>query len=126
MQQISLTLELNQKTIDALQVLHDTLNGESAPKEPAPAKTSKPRTSKPKTDPLADAPEPDPVPDKEDKEEAVVTMTDVRAEALKLSKAGQQAVLKEIFAKYDNATKLSDISEENYPALMEDLRTANG
>ncbi len=53
-----------------------------------------------------------------------VTLTDVRAVALKLSKAGKQQALKEIFARYD-AEKLSDIAEENYESLMADLEAAD-
>lgn len=53
-----------------------------------------------------------------------ITLTDVRAVALKLSKAGKQKQLKEIFAKYD-AEKLSDIDAENYESLMADLEAAN-
>lgn len=49
-----------------------------------------------------------------------VTLTDVRAVALKFSKAGKQKELKEVFGKF-GAKRLSDISEENYPALMEEL-----
>lgn len=51
--------------------------------------------------------------------------TDVRAVALKLSKAGKQDVLKAIFAKY-GADKLSGVAEERYPELMKDLEAANG
>lgn len=50
--------------------------------------------------------------------------TDVRAVALKLSKAGKQDELKEIFAKY-GADKLSGVAESDYPALMKDLEAAN-
>ncbi len=53
-----------------------------------------------------------------------ISLADVRAVALKLSKAGKQKQLKEIFAKYD-AEKLSDIDTENYEALMTDLEAAN-
>jgi len=121
-------MELNQKTLDALQVLVNTVNGESAPEEPTPAKLTRSKAQKPKADPLADSPELDPEPASVPKEDddTPITMTEVRAEALKLSKAGKQSTLKEIFAKYDNATKLSDISENSYPALMTDLRSANG
>lgn len=52
-----------------------------------------------------------------------VTLTDVRAVALKLSKAGQQAKLKEIFGKY-GAAKLSEVKAEDYATLMEDLNNA--
>lgn len=45
-----------------------------------------------------------------------VTKTDVRAIALKLSKAGKQAELQEIFKEF-NAEKLSEIPETDYSAL---------
>lgn len=79
------------------------------------------------------------VPDKKDKrvkpmaakteqpqaaDEKVLSLTDVRAAALKLSKVGKQTELKEIFAKYD-AAMLSDVAESDYPALMKDLEAAN-
>lgn len=54
---------------------------------------------------------------------AAPSKTDVRAVALKLSKAGQQDKLKEIFSKY-GADKLSDIAESDYPTLMKDLEEA--
>lgn len=54
-----------------------------------------------------------------------VSLTDVRVVALKLSKAGKQTELKAVFEKF-GAKKLSDISKENYPALMEELGKING
>lgn len=52
-----------------------------------------------------------------------VSKTDVRAIALKLSKAGRQAEIKEIFGRF-NAEKLSDIAESDYAALKEALEEA--
>lgn len=49
---------------------------------------------------------------------------DVRAVALKFSKVGKSDVLKEIFAKFD-ATKLSEVPEDRYNELMEELEAAN-
>jgi hypothetical protein len=129
MAQITLTLDLTRETVDALHALVDTLNkktGKAAPdaeqmsfddllaKPPKKKADAKPAEDKGDGNP-ADAPIHLPA----------ISLTDVRAVALKLSKAGQQAKLKEIFAKYD-AKKLSDISEENYPALMADLEAVNG
>lgn len=59
-------------------------------------------------------------------EEQKITETDVRAVAMKLSKAGKQAELAAIFAKF-GCKKLSDFKKcpENYPALMEELVKAN-
>lgn len=56
----------------------------------------------------------------EEKPETKVTLTDVRAVALKLSKAGKQDVLKAAFAKF-GGKKLSDIKPEDYVALMREL-----
>ena len=54
-----------------------------------------------------------------------VSKTDVRAVATALSKAGKRAELSAIFAEF-GGKKLSDIKEEDYPALMERLVAANG
>lgn len=49
-----------------------------------------------------------------------VSKTDLRAVALKLSKAGKSKELREVFAKF-GAEKLSDVKEEDYPQIMEEL-----
>lgn len=49
--------------------------------------------------------------------------TDVKAVCLKFSKAGRQDELKAAFAKF-GAKKLTEISEADYPALMEVLGDA--
>ena len=54
-----------------------------------------------------------------------VSKTDVRAVATALSKAGKREALSAIFAEF-GGKKLSDIKEEDYPALMERLVAANG
>lgn len=54
-----------------------------------------------------------------------VSKTDVRAIATALSKAGKREELAAIFAEF-GGKKLSDIKEEDYPALMERLVAANG
>lgn len=54
-----------------------------------------------------------------------VSKTDVRAAATVLSKAGKREELSAIFAKF-GGKKLSDIKEEDYPALMKELEAANG
>ena len=48
---------------------------------------------------------------------AKISKSDVRALALKLSKSGKAGALREIFGRF-GAQKLSDIKEEDYPALM--------
>ena len=62
----------------------------------------------------------------EETEAAHITKTDIRAVALKLSKAGKQDTLVEIFKKF-GCKKLSDFDKrtEDYPALMRELVNAN-
>jgi hypothetical protein len=118
--QITLTLDLTPETIAVLQKLTEMFSGKTTPAASDDAETAKKEAKKPakKADAKpAEAPKEDSKP--------TYSMTDVRAEALKLSKAGQQTKLKEIFAKY-GAEKLSDISEEHYADLMADLEAANG
>lgn len=87
----------------------------SAEKNTAPATSTK-KADKPKATPAAEEKAASDTP-------AAPSKTDVRAVALKLSKAGQQDTLKEIFSKY-GADKLSGIAESDYPALMKDLEEA--
>ena len=56
-------------------------------------------------------------------EKKPIGLTEVRAVALKLSQAGRQSTLQSIFANF-GAKKLSDIPQEEYPALMEELGAA--
>ncbi|MDO4301226.1 MAG: hypothetical protein Q4D26_07550 [Clostridia bacterium] len=49
-----------------------------------------------------------------------INMTDVRAVALKISKAGKSDILREIFGKF-GATNLKGIAESDYEALMREL-----
>ena len=49
-----------------------------------------------------------------------ITKTDVRAVALKISKAGKSDALREIFSKF-GATNLKGIAEDDYEALMREL-----
>lgn len=62
----------------------------------------------------------------EETEAEAITKTDIRAVALKLSKAGKPDVLAEIFKKF-GCKKLSDFDKrtEDYPALMRELVNAN-
>lgn len=59
-------------------------------------------------------------------EEKKITKTDIRAVASKLAKAGKQETLAAIFAKF-GCKKLSDFDsrQEDYPALMRELVSAN-
>jgi hypothetical protein len=66
---------------------------------------------------LEDTKEPEPVEDK--KEEPKVTKEMVRAAFAKLIKAGKQKEAKELTSKY-KATKVPDIKEEDYAAVLKD------
>lgn len=109
MSQITLTLDLTPETLEILNLL-TTASTEKTTKKTT-TKDKKPTVSK-----KASAETEDGAP--------AITFTDVRAVALKLSNAGKQNLLKEIFAKY-GAEKLSDIAAENYISLMADLEVAN-
>ena len=142
MAQITLTLDLTVETAEALRVLAVALNGPQArtndeaeqmklsdfdkPEEKTPAKppaANKPKTGTGKKDAKEAAPE---APAEEKSDDTEISLTDVRAVALKLSNSGKQATLQEIFKKY-GAKKLSDIPQADYAALMEDLEeAANG
>lgn len=76
----------------------------------------------PIAEPVAEAPAPTAEP-----EAPTVTKTDVRAIALKLSKAGKQKELAECFAKF-GCQKLSDFDArpDEYPLLMKELVKING
>ena len=129
MAQITMTFDLTPETLEILKLLTGASTdktektGKAAP-EPEQltfddldsGKDKKPAKKK------AAAPKEEPAEEKDDAPE--ITLTDVRAVALKLSKAGKQKLLKEIFAKY-GAEKLSDIAAEHYADLMADLEAAN-
>ena len=98
----------------SLQSEHSVAGMQENEKEDAPKKEVKKTTAKDKKA----------VAKKEETAEPAITLTDVRSIALKLSKAGKQKLLKEIFAKY-GAEKLSEIAEEDYANLKNDLEEAN-
>ena len=132
MAQITLTLDLTPETLEILKLLTPASNGKtdvssSEPDQPAPVETESDKDKKPvkKTAAKDKKPATKDTPAETEDEAPAVSLTDVRAVALKLSKAGKQAQLKEIFAKY-GAAKLSDISAEHYGDLMADLEEANG
>lgn len=109
---ITVTMDLTQENLSKLKaLLPDTeIPGQvsmfDSPSE-KPVETSK--TETPKT------------------EDKPITKTDIRAVALKLSKAGKQKELADIFAKF-GCKKLSDFDSrtEDYPALMKELVSVNG
>lgn len=114
--EIIIKMELTEKNLDKLKVFTSAEQGETerlvyaaVPEAPqAPADTSS-------------------TPDTSVEPEKEITKTDIRAVALKLSKAGKQDVLAEIFKKF-GCKKLSDFDSrtEDYPALMKELVSANG
>lgn len=132
MAQITLTLDLTPETLDILKLLTTVSNNKtgtsvSEPEQPTSDDTEsgKDKKSVKKTAAKDKNAVAKGAPAESEESTPAISLTDVRAVALKLSKAGKQAQLKEIFAKY-GATKLSDISAEHYGDLMADLEEANG
>lgn len=118
---ITVTMELTQENLSKLRaLLPDTeIPGQvsmfDSPSE-KPVETSK-----------TEAPAPAPATETPKTEDKPITKTDIRAVALKLSKAGKQKELADIFAKF-GCKKLSDFDSrtEDYPALMKELVSVNG
>ncbi len=123
MQQITVTVDMTPENLEILKQLCPA--GET--KKPEAKKTPKKTTEKPAsveaTD--TDAPETVEADVPSEKTETKVELTDVRAVALKLSKAGKQDVLKAAFAKF-GGKKLSDIKPDDYAALMAELTKEAG
>lgn len=97
----------------------------STKKEPKPKiNVPAPEAEQLTIDEVTAAPE---TPATEEAPAVTISKTDIRAVALKLSKAGKQKELAEIFAKF-GAKKLSDFDSRpaDYPALMKELVSANG
>ena len=140
MEQITLALDLTPQNISVLCEMLPRLSIKMAEQqmELSKGKTKKPASSKKKdlgdgnpTDaPITPEVNVD-VPSETDKPETLEadtkppTKEEVRAAALKISKAGKQAELKAIFNRY-GADKLSGIAETDYPELMKDLEAVNG
>lgn len=121
---ITVTMELTQENLSKLRaLLPDTeIPGQvSMFDSPSEKSVEAPKTEAPKTEAPAPATE---APKTEDKP---ITKTDIRAVALKLSKAGKQKELADIFAKF-GCKKLSDFDSrtEDYPVLMKELVSVNG
>ena len=116
---ITVTMELTQENLSKLRaLLTDT-------EIPGQVSMFDSPSEKPVEAPKTEAPAPkDEAPKTEDKP---TTKTDIRAVALKLSKAGKQKELADIFAKF-GCKKLSDFDSrtEDYPALMKELVSVNG
>lgn len=122
---ITVTMELTQENLSKLRaLLSDTeIPGQVSMFDSPSEKPVEPVAEAPKTEAPASAPATE-APKTEDKP---ITKTDIRAVALKLSKAGKQKELADIFAKF-GCKKLSDFDSrtEDYPALMKELVSVNG
>lgn len=123
MQQITVTVDMTPENLEILKQLCPA--GET--KKPEAKKPTKKATEKPASVEAADVDAPETVKADAPAEttEAKVELTDVRAVALKLSKAGKQDVLKAAFAKF-GGKKLSDIKPDDYAALMAELTKEAG
>lgn len=117
MQQITVTVDMTPENLEILKQL--CMPGET--KKPEAKKPAKKTTDKPDSvEVTTDAPKTVEVSALTEKTETKVELTDVRAVALKLSKAGKQDTLKAAFAKF-GGKKLSDIKPDDYAALMTEL-----
>lgn len=118
---ITVTMELTQENLSKLRAL--------LPDTEIPGQVSMfdSPSEKPVEAPKTAAPAPAPAPEAPKTEDKPITKTDIRAVALKLSKAGKQKELADIFAKF-GCKKLSDFDSrtEDYPALMKELVSVNG
>ena len=136
MAQITLTLDFTPENVEALRKLAEELNGKTtggpeqmhlnnirpqdAEKPPAKPAAAKPKTGAAKKEEKKTEPPAEALPDEG---ETTISLTEVRAVALKLSQSGKQTALQGIFAKY-GAKKLSDVPQAKYPALMKELEEA--
>lgn len=122
--QITLTIDLTAENLEKLKVFCEETGAAPEKKLTGKQKPAGAAKAEPKKEPkAADAPVKE-APAKEEPAAKTITLQDVRAVALKFSKAGKSDVLKEIFAKFD-ATKLSEGPEDRYNELMEELEAAN-
>lgn len=114
---ITVTMELTQENLSKLRAL--------LPDTEIPGQVS--MFDSPSEKPVAEAPASAPATEAPKTEDKPITKTDIRAVALKLSKAGKQKELADIFAKF-GCKKLSDFDSrtEDYPALMKELVSVNG
>lgn len=113
---ITVTMDLTQENLSKLKAL--------LPDTEIPGQVS--MFDSPSEKPV-EAPVPAPAAEAPKTEDKPITKTDIRAVALKLSKAGKQKELADIFAKF-GCKKLSDFDSrtEDYPALMKELVSVNG
>lgn len=120
---ITITMDLTQENLDKLRALLPDAQIPGQTEFDAPSeRTTEPKPEpKPQTEEPAEKPTEDPAPAEK------VTKTDIRAVALKLSKAGKQKELAAAFAKF-GCKKLSDFDArpDDYPALMKELVSIDG
>lgn len=116
---ITITMDLTQENLDKLRALLPDAQIPGQTEFDAPSE--RPAEPKPQTEESAEKPTEDPAPAEK------VTKTDIRAVALKLSKAGKQKELAAAFAKF-GCKKLSDFDArpDDYPALMKELVSIDG
>ncbi len=136
--QITLTLDLTADNLEKLKIFCEgtTATVSAAPSVPKTtkktARAAKKAAPEPAETPGDLVPQAEDVPQATEEESEVpfeeekkqITKQDVRAVALKISKAGKADELKKVFAKFD-ATKLSEVPEENYEELMAELTKIN-
>ena len=118
---ITVTMELTQENLSKLRAL--------LPDTEIPGQVSMfdSPSEKPIETPKTEVPAPATETETPKTEDKPITKTDIRAVALKLSKAGKQKELADIFAKF-GCKKLSDFDSrtEDYPALMKELVSVHG
>lgn len=112
--QITVTCELTARNLEILKQLCkvDPVDLKIKPIDEPYKNLTKPLEEHPVENPSPEAPKTE--------EKPKLTAADVKAVCLKFSKAGRQSELKAAFAKF-GAKKLTEISEDDYPALMEEL-----
>lgn len=121
---ITVTMELTQENLSKLRALLPDIE---IPGQVSMFDSPSEKPVEPTAEAPAPAPAPAPATEAPKTEDKPITKTDIRAVALKLSKAGKQKELADIFAKF-GCKKLSDFDSrtEDYPALMKELVSVNG
>lgn len=131
MNQITITVDLTARNLEILKQLcvePETFQekverlGLNRPAVPTPEELAKTKAAPVQAAPAKELPQPqaEAVPQETAKK---LDAKDVKAVCLKMSKAGRADELRAAFAKF-GGKKFSDISEDDYPALMEELQNA--
>lgn len=118
---ITITMDLTQENLDKLRALLPDTQIPGQTEFDTPFKHVDEPALQPETKKHPEVPVGEPAPEEK------VTKTDIRAVALKLSKAGKQKELAAAFAKF-GCKKLSDFDArpDDYPALMKELVSIDG